>query len=519
MIRLDLPEVGVPDRVSINLNLQPGETCTGAELDGPGCIRHLFVVPGGHPNAEYTPKERYAKGRKVIIRIYFDGEPEPSVESPVGDFFGVMHGENWYPIDNHYLSVKAWNGYNCYFPMPFARHARIEFESAEEQSFVILQVDWDRYPESDMREPSRFCARWRREMPTERYGEDFLMLDADGPGCLIGFVYGVRLLDDVDRWSHGGSDNIYIDGEGSHPAYLRGIGGEDTFGEGYGGALHPPETHHYAAMPYYVHEDVGQARVAHRVVGYRFFEPDTIPFSESIHMRFGCMSNDICSTVYWYQGSPVRPFFRMPDWSQLLPGAELPRKTCDLPLPTCGEWWLCGPFGNEGDCAMKSTLIAESEVSPTTIYEGVHEAESAWLTEGSRELGRDAARWVKASANHGFVDFNHVFRPFAWGVGKTHPGVAIARCALNVLADTVADLRFAWDDDLVVSVNGKIFALGQHRAFRTKTVQVQLKAGANTVLVKLSNTVGSNHGGWAFAFLATTANGEKLLPALEQPAT
>ena len=148
-------------------------------------------------------------------------------------------GQDWYPIDNHYLSIKAWNGYNCYFPMPFAHSARIEFESSDEQNYVILEVDWDRYPDQEMSEPRRFCARWRREMPTQRYGEDFLMLDADGPGQLLGFVYGVRLLDDADRWSHGGADNIYLDGEGEHPAYLRGIGGEDTFGEGYGGAPPP----------------------------------------------------------------------------------------------------------------------------------------------------------------------------------------------------------------------------------------------------------------------------------------
>ena len=88
-------------------------------------------------------------------------------------------------------------------------------------------------------------------MPAQRYGEDFVMLDADGPGRLVGFVYGVRLLDDVDRWSHGGADNIYIDGDGPHPAYLRGIGGEDVFGTGSGGALHAPATHLYSEMPYY----------------------------------------------------------------------------------------------------------------------------------------------------------------------------------------------------------------------------------------------------------------------------
>ena len=59
------------------------------------------------------------------------------------------------------------------------------------------------------------------------------------------------------------------------------------FGTSFGGALHPPETHMWAGMPYYVHEDVSDARVAQRLVGYRFFVPDPIRWRESIHMRFG----------------------------------------------------------------------------------------------------------------------------------------------------------------------------------------------------------------------------------------
>ncbi len=509
---LQLPEYAVPDRVSKNVQPQPNETRVAAELDGPGCIRHILVVPGGHPNSAKTPPDRHAKNRKMVMRIFFDDEPVPHVEAPVGDFFGVMHGQDWYPIDNHFLSIKAWNGYNCYFPMPFARSARIELESSGEENSAIIEVDWERYPEQELTERSRFCARWRREMPTQRYGRDFLMLDASVPGWLLGFVYGVRLLDDADRWSHGGADNIYIDGEGRHPAYLRGIGGEDTFGEGYGGALHPPETHHYAAMPYYHHEDVGQARVAHRVVGYRFFEPDAINFRESIHMRFGCMANDICSTVYWYQEEPVRPFFRMPDWPQLLPGVELRHGECDVPLPESGAWWLCGPFGNPDGAAMGQTLEAETEFDQGQTFDGGHEPDSAWLTEGSKELGRDVARWRWERAEHGFVDLNHLFRPFAWGVGKTHPGVGIARCQLEVLEDTAATLRLSWDDHLVVRVNGERFDLGNHHAFRTQPMEVQLQQGINTVVLKLSNTLGSNHGGWAFAFSATAENGDRLLP-------
>jgi Protein of unknown function (DUF2961) len=473
-MNLELPERAVPDRVSVCGHvqmLQPFERRTLAELDGPGCIRHIWVTM---TRSEMT-------NRKAIIRIFFDGESTPHVEAPVGDFFGVMHGKTWYPIDTPYLSVKAESGYNCYFAMPFATSARIEFECGDTRCPVYLMVDWHRYPGQELREPRRFCARWRREVPAERYGEDFMMLDADGPGRLVGFVYGVRLLDDTDRWSHGGADNIYIDGEGEHPAYLRGIGGEDVFGTSYGGALHPPETHLYTGMPYYVHDDVGQARPAQRLVGYRFFEHDAVEFRESIHMRFGCMRNDICSTVYWYQERPVRPFFEMPEWDALLPGAKLPRGTCDLALPASGHWWLCGPFDNT------------NEQPPPTD-----------------------ARWQKRASVHGFVDFNHVLRPHEIGVAPTHAGMGIARCRLDAPSDIAAKLRIAWDDRLVLCVNDDPpVDLGQHAAFRAEDVAVSLRAGPNTVALKLSNTIGSNHGGWAFAFRAETLDGNPLLPSAD----
>jgi hypothetical protein len=286
-INLQLPDNPVPDRVSLTCYLPAHERRIFAELDGPGCIGHIWTGWG----------QQDQLNRQAIIRIFFDDEPVPYVEAPVGDFFGVMHGKAWYPINTAYLSVKANSGYNCYFTMPFAKSARIEIEAGDVGHQVYIMVDWLRYPDAELREPRRFCTRWRREYPTERYGEDFLMLDADGPGQLLGFVNGVRLDDNTDRWSHGGSDNIYIDGDGDHLSYLRGIGGEDTFGTSYGGALHPPETHLYSAMPYYVHEDVGEARPAQRVVGYRFFSPDPLPFRHSLHMRFGCMRNDISATT------------------------------------------------------------------------------------------------------------------------------------------------------------------------------------------------------------------------------
>ena len=486
---LQLPPRPVPDRASLTQPLEAREKRTYAQLDGPGCIRHLWVTLRPTDNAN----------RQVILRVYFDDSPVPHIEAPVGDFFGLMHGKPFYPINTPYLSVKGQSGYNCYFPMPFARSARIEFEGGPVRQWIYLIVDWHRYPDQTMSEPLRFCARWRREMPTSHYGEDYFMLDADGPGRLVGFVYGVRLMDNMDRWSHGGSDNLYIDGQGEHPAFLRGIGGEDAFGTSYGGALHTPETHLYAGLPFYTHEDTGEARPAQRVVGYRFFEPDPILFQESLHLRFGCMSNDICSTVYWYQTKPVRPFFKLPDTSRLLPGQDLPKGTCDLPLPDHGSWWLCGPFENVPPHTFQGALQAEPDFDP--------------------QARRGEARWVKRPAMHGFIDFGHAFRPRRKGVAVAHLGVfGLAHCLLDAPEEMTIRLRLAWDDRLMLRVNdARPIDLGQHSAFRARTVEVPLRRGANRVWLALSNEIGSNHGGWAFGFQAIGPDGQPLRPKAVMP--
>ena len=284
--------------------------------------------------------------------------------------------------------------------------------------------------------------------------------------------------------------------------------------------------------------DVGDARAAQRLVGYRFYHHDEIPFHQSIHMRFGSMRNDICATTYWYQEGPVRPFFKMPPPAERHPGVELPRGTYDLPLPSGGEWWLCGPFGNQHNRAMESELPAESEFEPDATYDGMHEEGSPWLSEAagtyssdvsvpsfSKPAGdtREVARWTRRSAVHGFVDFNHIFRPTVRGVAKTHSGVAVARCVLRAPADITARLRLAWDDHMTLRVNDdQRFDLGLNGAFRARTVDVQLRAGDNVVVLKLSNVANlgvprsddeesSNHGGWAFAFQAMSHDGAVLV--------
>lgn len=183
----------------------------------------------------------------------------------------------------------------------------------------------------------------------------------------------------------------------------------------------------------------------------------------------------------------MRPFTKMPDFPKLLPGTELKRGAVDLPLPDSGAWNVTGPL----------------ELGPGDALPAVPAA--------------GGAEWTRRKAIHGFVDFNHLYRPETRGVGTHWSGrAAAARCVLKTSRPTEATLRLAWDDRLAVQVNDQPpIDLGDHTAFRAQTVKVPLGEGANRVTLMLTNTHGTNHGGWTFAFRATAADGEVLLPQAE----
>ncbi len=514
---LQLPKVFKPRRILATIPEVRGDRIELATLRGPGCIRRIWM--GSRQN------------RQGILRIYWDGEEEPSVESPIGDFFGLCHGVVMYPISSLYLVTSDQDTYTSYFPMPFASEARIEVEVSPKGMDLFWHIEWHEYPEGTLEEPLRFHAQWRREYPCEAFGEDYLVLDAAGEGRLLGFTYGVRVRDDAARWSHGGADNIYIDGE-QDPAFLRGSGGEDTFGVGSGGVLHEPDTSLYQGMPYYVHEDLGPARAYHSLAAYRFFETDAVPFSEHLHFRFGSVGNDICSTAYWYQTEPHRPFFRMPPWDQIEPVSisgltlrtgepelELRRGTYDLPLETTGSWWLCGPFEDASGQAMSVALEAEKVFDPGATWDGGFEADSPWRQPSTIKPGQHIARWVRRDAIDGFIDFGHVFRPDNKDVAPTWPAAACALAWLESPADTEAVLQLAWDDDLIVKLNdGTVLPRTHHRYFDTRQVTVTLKRGRNRIALKLNNHRSLSWGAWCFAFAARLPDGTILRPSADDGA-
>ena len=100
------------------------------------------------------------------------------------------------------------------------------------------------------------------------------------------------------------------------------------------------------------------------------------------------------------------------------------------------------------------------------------------------------------------------------GVSPTEPGCAVAICTLKVPDDTEADILVSWDDSLTLICNEDKFALGNHNAFRSEKLSVNLRRGRNSIALVLTNTIAYNHGGWAFSFRAVTKNNREIIPEL-----
>ena len=212
-------------------NYRPNEWNLVADLGGPGLITHIWIT--------YPQKDAFL-GRRVLMRWFWDDEAEPSVEAPVGDFFGIPFGLSGQELrlDSPWLTIAPANGLNSYFPMPFARRARFEIMPSEEVSRggFYVQIDYCTFADElppDLRQ-LRFHAQFRFENPCEQYGKNYLFLDATGRGILAGATFGIAMrYKQPDSWYHGGGDTILIDGE-SDPAVLHGIGAEDFFGHSWG---------------------------------------------------------------------------------------------------------------------------------------------------------------------------------------------------------------------------------------------------------------------------------------------
>lgn len=287
--------------------IPPGQTLTLAELSGPGRIAHIWFTIS-------DPEKFY--GRKLVLKMYWDGEKTPSVESPMNDFFCQGHGLDIVVNSLPFRVTSNGRGRNCYFPMPFRKSAKIQVvnEGKEPCHALYWYVDWQKLP-SISKDTAYFHAKYRQEFPC-REGEDYLILSALGKGHFVGCNLSVRCRE--PSWWGEGDDFFYIDGE-TEPS-LRGTGSEDYFCDGWG--LRQIDGLFYGC-PLMEGLDTFD-----RTTAYRFHIPDPVPFTKSLkvtieHKGAGPLPNkqwsgfkerfdDFSSVAYWYQTEPHVEFAKMP---------------------------------------------------------------------------------------------------------------------------------------------------------------------------------------------------------------
>ena len=276
--------------------IKPGETQTIAKLDGPAVIERIWL----------TAKCRDDLFRRnVLIRAYWDGETNPSIDSPLGDFFGVGFG--LYKQYTSLLMGMTSDAYYCYFPMPFRQSARFEIVNQSKDPIMkfYFQITY-RVLDSLPEDAGYFHAKWRREEKTKR-GEEYLILDARGEGKFVGCVLSLQGMPKVEPKFMEGDDKFYIDG--SKEPSLRGTGVEDYFNSGWYFS-----TGEFAAD---FHGCTVLDKQANRISAYRFHILDPIPFERSLRMTMGHGESndwdaDFSSVAYWYQKEPHFDYSPMP---------------------------------------------------------------------------------------------------------------------------------------------------------------------------------------------------------------
>jgi hypothetical protein len=305
--------------------LTPGETLTILDADGPGLISHMwFTVAMSEP---YWSK-------RVVMRIYWDGEDTPSVETPLGDFFGLGLGVpvNW---QSTYLSVGNQQAMNSFFPMPYAKHAKVTITNDGKTPINALYYNIDYRKDSHPLAPGTlyFHAQYRQAQPNKGWStqwyensdpmmnlkrnvdgkDNFVWFEAKGHGQYIGVTMSV--LQNQDGWWGEGDDMFFIDGA-ALPNII-GTGSEDYFGGAWD--FGTPFSYAMYGAPV-VEKEIAGARGS----VYRFHTDSPITFTKDMkatieHGHANGRSDNFYSVAYWYQSEPHMAFPPLPSVDDRIP--------------------------------------------------------------------------------------------------------------------------------------------------------------------------------------------------------
>lgn len=295
-----------------NFRVLPGQTHVLMDVKGPGVITHMWITFLGPEIQNWAPKGS-ANHQDMLLRIYWDGNPKPGVEAPVGDFFANCFGRRDAVVSLPVV-VDDGDSYNCFWNMPFHKSARVEIVNQSDKAINLLyyNIDWIK-KDSLPKDTPYFYAQYRQEYPVQ-HGKDYLLLDTKGKGHYVGTVLAVRTRS--PEWFGEGDEKIYIDGE-EHES-IHGTGTEDYFLAAWGlkRTMAP-----YFGVPYFDQWGI----VGGHTSAFRWHINDPIVFQKGIRVtmeHFGWMSvdenpkhvenswnereDDFSSVAFWYQtGDPT----------------------------------------------------------------------------------------------------------------------------------------------------------------------------------------------------------------------
>jgi len=308
------------------VKIAPGQTIVLLDTRGPGNITHIWITIA-------SPEKYHLK--KIVLRMFWDDEASPSVEVPIGDFFGLGLGE-YFQFESIPLSVAPDKALNCFFPMPFHKRARLTAtnEGSENVDAFYFNIDYQSLNKDLSPDTLYFHAQYRQAAPAKGWTKDwqsnddlainekknldgannYVWLEAKGQGNFAGVTMSV--LQNQDGWWGEGDDMFFVDGE-QFPS-INGTGSEDYFLGAWDFGNRAFSYRLYGAPV------KGSELAGSRSSAYRFHLDSPIPFTKSLkatieHGHANHRSDDFFSVAYWYQKEPHASFPPLPKTEERIP--------------------------------------------------------------------------------------------------------------------------------------------------------------------------------------------------------
>ena len=286
---------------------------------GAGVITHIwFTIAAGSMHL-----------KELVLRAYWDGLDKPSIEVPIGDFFGLNLGD--YAIfESEYLACSPGQSVNCYFAMPYRKGARLTVtnEGAREVGAFYSNID---YLEADSlpTDAAYFHAQYRQAVPNTAQqlpngrnldgAANYVFCETRGRGHLMGVTLGV--IQNSEGWMGEGDDMIFVD-DPTRPL-INGTGSEDYFlgSWNFGGRMNARAfSHHQYGAPLIQSPE----RVGGRYCCYRFHGDNPVTFTRYLkhtieHGHANNRADNFYSCAYWYQERPFTDFPALPPVADRIP--------------------------------------------------------------------------------------------------------------------------------------------------------------------------------------------------------